>query len=389
MLMNGRPDELLACLTTLPPFDWDQPPGRVRLYRWMDGNEELDQVMIHRYPLARESHAVEISAHGGPRIVQRMLMQLRQRGVSVVPAAELLHTVWPEAAGLEAEALALLPKAQTRKMAAWLVSNARLLTEEIERLQKQGIADQWASVRHGLSTLLERGMPGLSVLDGIRVVLIAEPNAGKSTLANALSEQERAIVSDQPGTTRDWTEQFMAIEGIPFTVVDTAGIRNTADAIERLAIEATHAQWASADLVVQVIDAMAAPTPAEIASLDNAAAQSIGRCPSPDLFVWNKCDAPMHPGQRKLQERLKSRALRISARRGDGLETMRSMILEKSGYMNWPGGNPELFTERQRHVCHAIVSEESSRRPAIALAALADLLKFPTEDTQTHGYNPM
>jgi tRNA modification GTPase len=391
VILKGPADQLTSCLTTSPPFNWDQvPAGRLCLYRWIDGNDVLDEVLIHRYPVTRDDWAVEISTHGGPRIVQRLLMQLRKRGAEIVPAETLLDTLWPEVMGLEVEALALLPQARTRKLAAWLLSNARLLTGEIQRIHELNAAEQLEPAAHALRTLLDRGTPGLRALSTLRVVLIGEPNAGKSTLANALAGQERAIVSDMPGTTRDWTEHPMAIQGIPFTVVDTAGIRRTADTIEHLAIERAHAQWATADLVIRVIDASAAPTLAEIESVKSATAPAAAHpSPTTDLFLWNKCDRVMHPDQKSLQQKLKHGALQISAHTGNGLETLRSMIIEISGYRDWPGNDPELFTSRQTKLCGHALSEVLAGRSAEASPWLLNLMNFPPEDTLKTAYNPM
>jgi tRNA modification GTPase len=160
-------------------------------------------------------------------------------------------------------------------------------------------------------------------------VLAGRPNVGKSSLLNRLTGEERAIVTPVPGTTRDALREPVEIAGVPLTLVDTAGLRESTDALERLGIERTERELAHADLVVLVEEAgRAAATPPQLAT----AAQRV--------VVYNKADlAPQFvppPG-----------AIAVSAKTGAGLEALRSAILAAAG---WSAAGESVFLARERHL---------------------------------------
>jgi tRNA modification GTPase len=163
------------------------------------------------------------------------------------------------------------------------------------------------------------------LIEGLRVVLVGEPNVGKSTLANALTDRELAIVSDIPGTTRDFIEYPAAAEGLPLTIVDTAGVRDSSDALEQEAIRRTLQQVRSAEVLVRVLDAS---NPADTTPPATH-----------EIVVWNKAD--LKSAIRNLFEpepqsrRPQSAILSISALTGQGLNDLRRRLLQVHALSDW------------------------------------------------------
>ena len=126
--------------------------------------------------------------------------------------------------------------------------------EDLPPLDGAAVITALVAVRQQLELLVAEARQGALLRDGLRVAIIGRPNVGKSSLLNRLSQRERAIVTDLPGTTRDLLESELVLEGVPLTLLDTAGIRDTADPIEQLGIERSRAALAAADAVVLLFD---------------------------------------------------------------------------------------------------------------------------------------
>jgi tRNA modification GTPase len=335
---------------------------------------------------------VDISLHGGPRIVERVLLLLKRLGVRVDSASEFLAVSWPAANAVQQEVLAALPRAKTRAAAAWLAQMTELLPATVEQIIHKIQARQTDGARAALEDLISQSDPARYLLEGIRVALIGEPNAGKSTLANALARREHAIVSDTPGTTRDWVEHPAAVCGVPVTFVDTAGIRRTHDPIERQAVLRAADQVKRADIVLYVIDASSAPTPADQQAIAGQfdAIRPHHRDAKP-LVVLNKCDLPAHPQWQDDVNRHQTASVLISARTGQGLDALRRRLTQLIG---WPGslnGIPAPFSSRQLDACRRALSALGGHEPDCHRAA--DALHFfvhappPAEDRSNRGYN--
>ena len=175
-----------------------------------------------------------------------------------------------------------------------------------------------AAAERQIAALLATADGGILYREGLKVVLAGRPNVGKSSLLNALLRTNRAIVTAVPGTTRDVLEETLNLRGIPIRAVDTAGLRETDDEVERLGVERTQASLADADIALLVLDAAEGKTDEDAALL----AQWADR---PYLIVWNKWD--QMPGQRPAgggrgcfrSDRLEpGRAGRCSGRSGSG-----------------------------------------------------------------------
>ncbi len=191
--------------------------------------------------------------------------------------------------------------------------------------------------RDSLACLLADAERGRKLRDGLHAVLIGPPNAGKSSLLNALAGSERAIVTDIAGTTRDTLRETIRIDGLELELVDTAGLREGGDAIEREGMRRARAEMQRADLAIVVLDAR--DPEAGRQAIDDAAAQAARR-----LWIFNKCDLlPQWPQQ------LDEDAIAISAASGQGLEQLHARLRELAGDGAGEGQQGE-FSARLRHV---------------------------------------
>ena len=176
-----------------------------------------------------------------------------------------------------------------------------------------GVPPSLVKARELVESLLATCPAGAALRDGVTVVLAGRPNSGKSSLLNLLAGRDRAIVSDIPGTTRDTVECDTEIRGIPVHLVDTAGVRESTDAVEKLGIERSRRSVAAAELVLWLLD-MTADVDGEVAELRRSAP------PGTAIAVWNKLDLA---GDKKLPELPAGvPSVAISAKNGKNLETL-------------------------------------------------------------------
>lgn len=213
--------------------------------------------------------------------------------------------------------------------------------EEIDFLANGEVQQRLDSALQALRDLMSATRQGQILRDGICMAIIGRPNVGKSSLLNALSGQDRAIVTEIPGTTRDLLRESIEIDGIPVHLVDTAGIRNTEDRIEAEGVRRAREALAGADLVLLVVDQMA-----------DIAEQLTLMQELPDqqrlIVVFNKQDLQLADwDDNALRASVKANSLSISAKTGIGLQQLRNMVRAQVGATEQPEG---LFSARQRHV---------------------------------------
>jgi tRNA modification GTPase len=208
--------------------------------------------------------------------------------------------------------------------------------EEIDFLSDNRIADEINHILDSIRGLMTSAIQGRLVNEGMVVVLAGLPNAGKSSLLNALAQTDRAIVSDTPGTTRDTIEVEIQIDGMPVTVVDTAGLRVAGDGVESEGVRRTHAALKVADHALYVVDDSLPPTENGKISLDKEISYS---------YAVNKIDLSHRPsGKFEYQGR---KAIAISATDGRGIHELREHLKDIAGYqtVDSPG-----FIARTRHL---------------------------------------
>jgi tRNA modification GTPase len=352
---------------------------------------------------------LELQGHGGPVVLQLLVARCLQVGRDVLPALRVARAgEFTERAFLndkldlaQAEAVADLIDASTEAAArsasrslAGVFSgrihelrdalvNLRMLVEatldfpeeDIDFLQKADASGQLRRLREALEAVLAQARQGALLRDGLQVVIAGQPNAGKSSLLNALAGAELAIVTPVAGTTRDVVQQTIQIEGVPLHVVDTAGLRDSPDVdeVEKIGIERAWGRIRQADVVLFLHDLTRTGT-AAYQSADETIADGLAQAiPAgmPVLHVWNKLDQTP-AAQTDLQD-----GVAISAKRGEGLETLRRRLLALAGWQQ-PGDG--LFMARARHLqALALVDSHLVQADAL-LAAQAEHLDLLAEE---------
>ena len=354
-------------------------------FRAQDGTI-IDQGLAIFFPAPQSftgEDVLELQAHGGPVVLQLLLARCLEAATEID-----IHTGLPRLAGLrvaepgefsqraflndkidlaQAEAIADLIDASTEaaaRSASRSLSGAfsaeihllrdalirlRMLVEatldfpeeEVDFLRQADASGQLSNLQQILGTVLQRARQGALLRDGIRVVIAGQPNAGKSSLLNGLAGAELAIVTPIAGTTRDKVQQTIQIEGIPVHVIDTAGLRDSDDEVEKIgiahawdAIEAADAVLFLHDLTRMHLTDYVAADAVIAGTLHHKLSSRV-----PVIDIWNKLDAstavPLTSG------------LALSAKTGAGLPALRHKLLELAG---WQSNAEGVYLARARHV---------------------------------------
>lgn len=319
-----------------------------------ESGERIDEVLVLLMLAPRSftgEDVVEIHCHGGVIAVQRVLARvLDQPGVRrALPGEFSQRAVLNGRLDLtRAEAISDLVAARSQRAAELAMAGVdggiqkritalrdRLLDqlselearvdfeEDLPALDGAALLEELQRVRGALQQLVKDGQVGAALRQGLRVALVGRPNVGKSSLLNRLSRRERAIVTDLPGTTRDLLESEIVLEGVPITLLDTAGIRATSDAVERLGIARSHDALASADLVLLLFDLSVGWTPN-----DEALRQRIPAA-VPHLLVGNKVDVAVSDARAGTSG--SAADIRLSASTGAGEAELVQAVLERCG----------------------------------------------------------
>ena len=320
------------------------PAQTQRLGDIVEGDRVIDQVMlsVHRAPASYTGEdLVEISCHGGILVTAQVLEACLAAGARAARPGEFTERAFLNGKMdlTQAEAVIDLIRARTdlalrsaheqlegrlgKKICAIRSEVVNLLAhlEAAIDFPEEGIApdrvellrSRLDSVREQIRTLLATADQGRILREGLRVVIYGPTNAGKSSLLNRLLGYGRAIVNEKPGTTRDTIEEMINLRGIPVRLLDTAGLRESAEEIEREGMARTSKSMAGADLLLHVLD-RSAPQPSDFG--ENSIEQ-------PRLVLLNKSDLTEHPDWQDVD------ALRISCLSEDGLRGLEEAILEK------------------------------------------------------------
>jgi tRNA modification GTPase len=333
---------------------------------------------------------LELQVHGGPAVLQLLLARLLElgaaQGLRVAEPGEFTQRAFhngkldlaqaeavadlidatSSAAVLGAQrALAGEMSAEVRRLAddvrdlrALVEATLDFPEEDIEFVQAHGVQQRVLALQQALQQLLARTRQGALLREGLHVVLAGQPNVGKSSLLNALAGAELAIVTDVAGTTRDRVRESILIDGVPLHVIDTAGLRDTVDAVESIGVQRSWEAIEQADAVLFLHDLgrlQQAGYRAEEARIQRQLLEQ-GIAASKLLHVWNKNDslpdaAALH-GMRVLADELgldadALRGPRLSARHAQGLDGLRRQLLQRCGWQSVPDG---VFLARTRHV---------------------------------------
>jgi tRNA modification GTPase len=289
-----------------------------------DGERVLDDpVVVHV-----AADVVDINLHGGPWVVTSVIELARRAGFEHVNQS-------PEAVDgdteLQREVLAHLPQARTEQAIRVLLAQPAAWAEFVGRQPSRDEIEQRSS---------DDSMRWL--LHPPRVAIVGAPNVGKSTLANQLFAQERSITADVPGTTRDWVGEIANLDGLAVMLVDTPGVRETDDAIERVAIARSGEEVERADLVVVVLDG-SRPTEPEQSTM-------MARHPNA-IVVWNKAD--------RQPREAPAGAIATVATTGAGVDDLRRAIRVRFGWEAFDTHRPRWWTKRQRGLLDAARADVS------------------------------
>ena len=301
---------------------------------------DIDEAVVSYFAAPRSYTAedvVEISCHGSPVVLRFALERALEAGARLaepgeftlraflngridLPRAEAVRNLIESTTVYQARVAAqqldgsvsrrIAPlKEQLLELIALLEAGIDFAEDDISVAPAEEILRRLAPIHAGVVRLAESFQYGGLVHSGFTLAIVGRPNVGKSSLFNRLLEQDRAIVTDIPGTTRDLVTETASIGGIPVRLCDTAGIRAAAEAVESLGIERSWQAIADADLTLAVIDASQGVETADRQLLARAAKH---------LLVANKCDLPHEPTE----------GIEVSAKTGDGVPALRDAILD-------------------------------------------------------------
>ena len=319
----------------------------------------LDDVLVSIFRAPRSytgEDAAEISCHASPYIVSALLDKLTEAGCRLAEPGEFTRRAYVNGKMDLAQAEAVADviaassaaqhrvamnqlrggySAELRGLRGQLLELTSLLELELDFSEEDVEFADRSRLRELLDTacshcrqLADSFRLGNAIRNGVPVAIVGAPNSGKSTLLNALLRDDRAIVSDIPGTTRDTVEETCVIDGVLFRFIDTAGIRASEDEVERLGIERTFRKISEAEIVLGVIDAA---DPQE--AVDEAVELILGKVDPKHqklILLANKMDKVSHP-------ELVEGSLPISAKTGQGLDELRSALVARAGLASASG----------------------------------------------------
>ncbi|MFK7956987.1 MAG: tRNA uridine-5-carboxymethylaminomethyl(34) synthesis GTPase MnmE [Lysobacterales bacterium] len=322
----------------------------------------LDQAVVVYFAAPHSftgEHVLELQGHGGPVIMQMLLQRVFELGVRPAGPGEFSQRAFlnNKLDLAQAEAIADLinastetaARAATRSLAgefslkvSELLSDLTELrvfvesaidfpTEEIDFLGEAALDQKLAALNQSLSALTMAAKNGAALRDGLTLAIVGPPNAGKSSLLNALSGRDSAIVTNIPGTTRDVLREQIHIEGVPIHLVDTAGLRDSDDTVEREGIRRAMTAVDSADHVLVMVDD----------SNPDSAMPQLPESSPPQTLVRNKID------QSGASAKETSDSIWLSVKTADGLDLLRQRLLRLAGTSPVQGGQ---FSARTRHL---------------------------------------
>lgn len=379
------------------------PRRRAVLAHFRDAAGEVIDVGIALYFPAPHSYTgedvLELQAHGGPVVLQLLLKRCLELGARPAQPGEFTQRAYlnDKLDLAQAESVADLIGAATAEAArgalrslqgvfsqeidqlvrelielrAVVEATLDFPEEEIDFLKQAEFGERLARVRHGVEKVLTTSRQGRLLRDGLHIVLAGRPNVGKSSLMNRLAQADVAIVTEIPGTTRDAVRQTIDLEGIPVHLIDTAGLRDTDDPVERIGVERTRSEIRTADVLVLVVDGFQGECESDRAVQDQLPSHL------PCIKVMNKADLVRGAVARGLRD--DQGRIWMSAKNGAGIGLLRSAILEKAGWSN-PGEG--VFMARERHLraleqarAHLETADELQR----GLELLAEELRLAQE----------
>jgi tRNA modification GTPase len=330
----------------------------------------LDQGIALFFPAPHSytgEEVLELQGHGGSAVLQSVLQRCLELGARLAQPGEFTQRAFlnDKMDLAQAESVADLIDATTEQAArsamrslqgdfsaavhkaVSILIDLRMLVEatldfpeeEIETGDRRLCATKLGDLMDEIARIEGLAKQGSILREGAQVVLVGAPNAGKSSLLNRFAGEEVALVSEIPGTTRDSIRQALQVRGVPLHLIDTAGLRETTDVVERMGIARTQQALGRADVVLVLLDeSQQRAEPEDMALIAQLPAKT------PRLYLHNKIDLSAHQPGMELRDGEKH--IYLSARTGTGMDVLQEMLLETIGWHQETG----VFMARTRHL---------------------------------------
>ena len=379
------------------------PSHRAYYGTLVDGEQLIDDVVV---TIFRAPHTytgediVEISAHGSRYIVQRIISAITQRGARLAEAGEFTRRAFlagrldlsqaeavADIIAAESQTSHAIASTQMRGNYSSALQNLRneLITigslleleldfseEDVEFADRTQLRKLLEQITHQVDTLCESFTLGNAIKEGVVVAIVGEPNVGKSTLLNRLAGEQRAMVSDIAGTTRDTIESVVNIAGIRFRFIDTAGLHSTEDKLEQMGIELTHEAIRKAHIILHMSDGTKGDSNTHTSDLKLDTNQHL-------FHIINKIDLCDHPIASCAEN-----TICLSAKSGEGVEQLRDMLastIDSSAALRG-----DVVVSSQRHFQALCLAKESlhAAMNALEYGISADLLSEDIRQVMHH-----
>jgi tRNA modification GTPase len=381
------------------------PPPRVaQVARFRGGDgEAIDRGLALYFPAPASytgEHVLELQGHGGVMVLDLLLERLLELGCRMARPGEFSERAFLNGKidMAQAEAIADLidagsaaaARAATRSMQGEFSAHVHALQaqitelrtlveaaidfpdEELDFVPGSEIEDRVAKLFTAFDLITAAARQGALLREGLNVVIAGKPNAGKSSLLNRLVGDEIAIVTDQPGTTRDVLRQQVHLDGMPVNLIDTAGLRAAADVVEAEGVRRAVAELGRADRVLYIVDAAAGAGDSSDATL----AAELLELPQgvPVTLIFNKIDLSGAPA--RVDESRDPPQVFLSAKSGAGLELLGAHLKGRAGYR---GGESGALSARRRHL-DALARARSSVEQAAKILTMSRAFELFAEE---------
>ena len=339
----------------------------------VDGEKVIDEVLL-AYMKGPNSYTaedvIEINCHGGFISVKKILELILSKDVRLADAGEFTKRAFLNGRIdlSQAEAIIDVIKSKTdmahevaqnqlegslakkirelrnnvTEVLAHLTVSIDFSEEDVEEITYKTLEEKSYELRNEIKKLYDTAESGKILRDGLKTVIVGKPNVGKSSLLNSILGENRAIVTDIAGTTRDIIEEFVNIKGIPLKIVDTAGIRETEDVVEKIGVEKSRESFSTADLVIMVLDASRKLSQEDMEILESLENKKT-------IVLLNKMDLEPQIELEKIEEFVNSEdIIKISALKHQGIEELQDKI-EAMVYHGSVKNSSDLMITNSRH----------------------------------------
>ena len=348
--------------------------ARTLIYGTVVDNEKVIDEVLVAYMKGPNSYTaedvIEINCHGGFISVKKILELILSKGVRLAEAGEFTKRAFLNGRIDLSQAEAIIDVIKSKTDMAHEVAQSQLegslakkikdlrmnvtevlahlevsidfAEEDVEEITYQTLEEKALELRNEIKKLYDTAESGKILRDGLKTVIVGKPNVGKSSLLNSILGENRDIVTDIAGTTRDVIEEFVNIKGIPLKIVDTAGIRETEDVVEKIGVEKSRESFSTADLVIMVLDASRKLSEEDMEILESLKNKKT-------IVLLNKMDLEPQIELEKIEEFVNSEdIIKISALKHQGIEELQDKI-EAMVYHGSVKNSSNLMITNSRH----------------------------------------